>query len=170
MEAMKNIFINAINGGNFVLSEMETKIDTLWVKGSLTESERNDLLELAASKANDLNQINVLAKIADLESRVYTLEHANDEQEQGEAEVTYPTWESGRITLKGEILWYDHDNDGEPSLFLYDGGRASTTLGVGKIAGWYLLDPDSLEHLATYYKGTLTPIAPESTEPAGDGE
>ena len=118
MEAMKNVFLNAINGGNFNLSEMETKIDTLWVKGSLTEAERNELLELAAAKANDLNQIDVVARIAELERRVYALENP-PEEEQGEPEVVYPVWESKYITSKGETVQFDYDNDGTLDLLQF---------------------------------------------------
>ena len=120
MEAMKNVFVNAINGGNFNLTEMETKIDTMWVKGSLTEAERNELLELAASKANDFNQIDVVARIAELERRVFALENPAEE-EQGEPEVVYPVWESGYITSKGETVQFDYDKDGDLDLLRYDG-------------------------------------------------
>ena len=166
MEAMKNVFINAINGGNFNLSEMETKIDTLWVKGSLTEAERNELLELAAAKANDLNQIDVVARIAELERRVYALENPAEEEQQ---EVVYPVWESGYITSKGEIVRFDYDNDGNLDLLRYDGGRATTSLSPGKIDGWHVVDFGG-NILGTFYKGEFTPVnpEPEQTEPEGE--
>ena len=168
MEAMKNVFINAINGGNFNLTEMETKIDTLWVKGSLTEAERNELLELAAAKANDLNQIDVVARIAELERRVFALENP-PEEEQGEPEVVYPVWEAGYITAKGETVQFDYDNDGTLDLLRYDGGRATTSLSPGKIDGWHVVDANG-EILGTFYKGEFTPVnsEPEQTEPEGE--
>ena len=168
MEAMKNIFINAINGGNFNLTEMETKIDTLWVKGSLTEAERNELLELAAAKANDINQIDVVARIADLERRVFALENP-PEEEQGEPEVVYPVWESGYITAKGEIVQFDYDQDGNLDLLRYDGGRATTSLSPGKIDGWHVVDSEG-SILGTFYNGEFTPVntEPEQTEPEGE--
>ena len=167
MEAMKNIFINAINGGNFNLTEMETKIDTLWVKGSLTEAERNELLELAAAKANDLNQIDVVARIAELERRVYALENPAEEEQ---PEVVYPIWESGYITAKGETVQFDYDNDGNLDLLRYDGGRATTSLSPGKIDGWHVVDANG-EILGTYYKGEFTPVDTGNEEtPTEDNE
>lgn len=166
MEAMKNIFVNAINGGNFNLTEMETKIDTLWVKGSLTEAERNELLELAAAKANDISQIDVVARIADLERRVYALENPAEKEQQ---EVVYPVWESGYITSKGETVQFDYDNDGNLDLLRYDGGRATTSLSPGKIDGWHVVDSEG-NILGTFYKGEFTPVnsEPEQTEPEGE--
>ena len=166
MEAMKNIFVNAINGGNFNLSEMETKIDTLWVKGSLTEAERNELLELAAAKANDLNQIDVVARIADLERRVYALENPAEEEQ---PEVVYPVWESGYITSKGEIVQFDYDNDGNLDLLRYDGGRATTSLSPGKIDGWHVVDTNG-NILGTFYKGEFTPVEPQEQPSEGENE
>jgi len=166
MEAMKNIFVNAINGGNFNLSEMETKIDTLWVKGSLTEAERNELLELAAAKANDINQIDVVARIAELERRVYALENPAEEEQ---PEVAYQVWESGYITAKGETVQFDYDKDGNLDLLRYDGGRATTSLSPGKIDGWHVVDSEG-NILGTFYKGEFTPVnnEPEQTEPEGE--
>ena len=165
MEAMKNVFLNAINGGNFNLTEMETKIDTLWVKGSLTEAERNELLELAAAKANDLNQIDIVARIAELERRVFALENPAEE-EQGEPEVVYPVWEAGHITAKGEIVQFDYDNDGTLDLLRYDGGRATTSLSPGKIDGWHVVDSEG-NILGTFYKGEFTPVNVENDESEG---
>lgn len=166
MEAMKNIFVNAINGGNFNLIEMETKIDTLWVKGSLTQAERNELLELAAAKANDLNQIDVVARIAELERRVYALENPAEEEQ---PELVYPVWESSYITSKGETVQFDYDNDGNFDLLRYDGGRATTSLSPGKIDGWHVVDTEG-NILGTFYKGEFTPVnpEPEQTEPEGE--
>ena len=168
MEAMKNVFINAINGGNFNLSEMETKIDTLWVKGSLTEAERNELLELAAAKANDLNQIDIVARIAELERRVFALENP-PEEEQGEPEVVYPVWGSDYITAKGETVQFDYDKDGNLDLLRYDGGRATTSLSPGKIDGWHVVDSEG-NILGTFYKGEFTPVEPQEQPSEGEDE
>ena len=40
---MYDIVKNVIISGDFRLSDMQTKIDTLWVQGDLTEDERNEL-------------------------------------------------------------------------------------------------------------------------------
>lgn len=52
--------------------------------------------------------------------------------------------------------------DGELDLCRYDGGRASTSLSIGKIEGWHLLDRE-LESVATITRDAdggyvITPI------------
>ena len=43
---MYDIVKNVIISGDFRLSDMQTKIDTLWVQGDLTEDERNELIAI----------------------------------------------------------------------------------------------------------------------------
>jgi hypothetical protein len=54
-------------------------------------------------------------------------------------------------------------------LVRYDGGRASTSLGIGKIEGWHLLD-DALNVVATITRDAdknyiITPVNSEPEEP-----
>jgi hypothetical protein len=120
-----------IERGDYVLSEMEERIDKLWVEGKLADADREELLPLAAEHARDTFQVDVLAKLADLERRVYELEHPTD---------IYPVWTPGYVTSQHEVVRYDVTGDGELDLCRYDGGRASTSLSIGKIDGWHLLD------------------------------
>lgn len=48
---MYSIIKAVINGGNFELNDMLNKIDTMWVRSSITEDQRAELMELAQSKA-----------------------------------------------------------------------------------------------------------------------
>ena len=48
---MYSIIKAVINGGNFELNDMLNKIDTMWVRSSITEDQRAELIELARSKA-----------------------------------------------------------------------------------------------------------------------
>lgn len=49
---MYTIIKSVINSGNFELTDMLTKIDTLWVQGSITDGQRTELIALARSKAS----------------------------------------------------------------------------------------------------------------------
>lgn len=173
MEAMKNVFVNAINGGNFVLSEMETKIDTMWVKGSLTEAERNELLALAAEKANDINQIDVMVKLAELQNEIIRLDNRiialENPGEVEQDEVFYEVWTPGYVTSKGETVAYDYDNDGDMDLLRYDGGRATTSISPGKVTGWHVVDSEG-NIIGDYYKGAFTPSDPFEDIPEGENE
>ena len=117
--------------GDFVLETMDEKIDKLWVEGKLTNEERDELLQLAAENAKDILQINIVEKIGNLEQRVYKLEHPVDQ---------FPVWQQGQVSIKGQPYRFDVTGDGELDLVRYDGGRASTSLSIGKIEGWHLLD------------------------------
>lgn len=117
--------------GGYRLDEMEERIERLWVEGKLTTAQRDELRTLAAESAQDADQVDVVARLAELERRVYDLEHPTD---------IYPVWHSGYITKKGEIVRFDVSGDGELDLCRYDGGRNETSLSIGKIEGWHLLD------------------------------
>ena len=146
--------------GDFVLDEMEAKITRLWIEGRLTDDERNELIALAADHAKDVFQVDVLAKIADLETRVWELEHPVDQ---------YVIWHSGYQTKQHEIVRFDVTGDGELDLCQYNGGRSYTALSIGKIEGWNMLDRElNITHTITRDADggyVVTPIPEPEPEP-----
>ena len=145
---MKEFIETVIRTGNYILSEMEERIQKMYVLGKLTEQEMTDLLALAADNAKDEMQIDITEKLKELEDRIYALEHP--------VEPDYVIWYSGYVTKKGETVKYDYDNDGILDLLRYDGGRAETALRPGKIDGWHVVDKDG-NILGTYYNGEFIP-------------
>ena len=148
-----SIIRNYIATGDFMLENIETRINTFWVEGKLSDNERAELLNLAAKYAKDVLNTNVLERLAALELRVYNLEHPTD---------IYPIYERGQTSIKGQIYRADVTGDGEYDLVRYDGGRASTSLSIGKIEGWHMLDRE-LNVIATISKDAdgnyvITPI------------
>jgi len=125
---MKEFLESIINTGNYVLEEMEERIERLYALGKITDADMAYLLNLAAEKASDIKQIDVPAVLADLENRVAALES------QGIC-----VWVPGMVTLKGQTVLYDILNEGKMRYLRYDGGRASTSLSPGKISGWVVL-------------------------------
>lgn len=117
-----------ILSGGYKLDAMERTIERHYVRAELTDSERVELLNLAADHADDSKEIDVLAILADLEQRVARLESAG-----------VVVWTSGHITAKGETVLYDILKEGQLRYLRYDGGRASTALSPGKIDGWVVL-------------------------------
>lgn len=75
---MYEVTKNVIQSGNYELTDILTKIDALWLQGSLTDAERLDLIEMARGKADPSNsyaplqaQIDALAeRVAKLECKV----------------------------------------------------------------------------------------------------
>lgn len=142
-----------IQRGEYALEQMEDRINRVWLDTRITTEQRDELLTLSAECAKDEFQVDVLGKLAELEARVYDLEHPTD---------IYPVWQQGQISERGVVYRYDVTGDGELDLVRYDGGRASTSLSIGKIEGWHLLNRE-LENVATITRDAdggyvITPI------------
>lgn len=98
MKTMYEIVKNVINSKTYELTDILTKIGTLWVQGSLTSEQRTELISLARQNADPAasyaplqEQINALADRLDaLTSCVSTLEQSG---ETGEDEPEQPAEE-----------------------------------------------------------------------------
>lgn len=123
------IYQNVISTGEYRLSDMEERIETVYAQGKITAEERASLLSLAADSARDTMQIDIAGKLAELEARIAVLESAG-----------VVVWKPGMSTAKGQTVLYAILKD-DPTLRYcrYDGGRASTSLSPGKIDGWVIL-------------------------------
>lgn len=146
---MKEFIESVIKTGTYVLSEMEERIQKMYVLGKLTTAELEELLALAAENARDSMQIDVTAKLKELEDRIYALEHP--------VAPDFPVWVAGYVTKKGETVQFDYNSDGVMDLLRYDGGRAETALMPGKIDGWHVVNAQG-DILGTYYNGEFTPV------------
>lgn len=127
---MKEFIESVIKTGSYVLSEMEERIQKMYVLGKITEADMVELLNLAAEYADDTKQIDIAAILADLEKRIEVLESAG-----------VVVWTQGHVTAKGETVLYAILKPDDMTLRYcrYDGGRASTALSPGKIDGWVVL-------------------------------
>lgn len=127
---MKEFIESVIRTGNYVLAEMEERIQKMYVLGKITEADMVELLNLAAEYADDTKQIDIAAILADLEKRIEVLESAG-----------VVVWTQGHVTAKGETVLYAILKPDDMTLRYcrYDGGRASTALNPGKIDGWVVL-------------------------------
>ena len=123
-----NIYKSVINTGEYRISDMEERIETVYAQGKITAEQRAELLNLASDSARDTLQIDVIAKLADLESRISVLESAG-----------VVVWKSGMSTAKGQTVLYDILKEGQLRYCRYDGGRSATSLSPGKIEGWVIL-------------------------------
>ena len=148
---MKEFLEGIIRTGNYVLAEMEERIEKLYALGKLTTEELEELLALAADNASDEKQIDVTSKLKELEDRIFALEHK---------EPDYAVWTPGYVTKQGETVKFDYDNDGVLDLLRYDGGRTETALRPGKIDGWHVVDAAG-NILGTYYNGEFIPVNAE---------
>ncbi len=122
------IYKNVINNGDFVLSSMEEKIETVYAQDKITAEERTELLDLASNMARPEKQIDIVAKLAELEQRIAVIEGAG-----------VVVWTYGMSVSKGQTVLYDVLKDGQLRYCRYDGGRSATSLSPGKIDGWVVL-------------------------------
>ena len=127
---MREFFEQVIRQGNYVLTEMDDRIDKAFVMGKITDTDAVELHAMAAEYAKDEKQIDVAAILADLEKRLEVLESAG-----------IRVWVNGMTTAKGQTVLYAILKPEDTTLRYcrYDGGRASTALSPGKIDGWVVL-------------------------------
>lgn len=123
------IYRNVISTGEYRVSDMEERIETVYAQGKITAEERASLLTLASEKADQTKQIDIVAKLAELEARIAKIESAG-----------VVVWKSGMSTAKGQTVLYDILKDGTMRYCRYDGGRSATSLSPGKIDGWVILE------------------------------
>lgn len=71
---MYAIIKNVIQSGNYNLSDMLTKIDTIWMQSNITDDQRTELVELARRNAESVNSYDIVAKLEELDKRVAALE------------------------------------------------------------------------------------------------
>lgn len=116
---MYTIILGVIKTRNYELSDMLTKIDTLWVQGKLTEEQRLSLITEAQNYAMVENSVDLLNKVYELDMRVKTLEElvkkltetGETPEEGGETEKpTYPEYEVGKWYYRNDIVSFDGQN------------------------------------------------------------
>lgn len=118
---MFNIFKNVIESRTYELNDMIKKINTNWVQGTITDNEKDELINLAQSKAKIENSIDILAKLDDHERRIKALESLletkDEDVEEGtegtDEEPTEPTYEEfvvGKWYYAGDKISFDGVN------------------------------------------------------------
>ena len=102
---MYEVVKNVIKTGKYELSAMLTKLDTLWVQGSLTDEQRLELIALAQENANVQYTIDVLEKLADIETRLRALEENKGQTEDVEEYVAGKWYYSGDECLFNGVVY-----------------------------------------------------------------
>ena len=103
---MFNSLKNIINGGNFQLDTMKTRLENLAAHGDITPEQKEELLNTARSNADAANEIDVRKLLLEHEARLRVLEARlaeGGETEGGETEVAlYPEYVVGTPTNNGD--------------------------------------------------------------------
>lgn len=108
---MYDIIKNIIQNGVFKVSDLTTKIDTLWAESKLSDDERNELVQMMTDFLNPSTESPELKDLYErLESRVSVLEDAVKELQGGGSEDPEP----GEIIVPAWVPW-----DGISSNYQY---------------------------------------------------
>lgn len=99
---MYDVIKDVINTQRYVLADMLHKIDTLWAQGDIDDDQRTELIALAQGNADMTQEVNVLAKLEELEQRVKALETGSTEL--GEV---YPDYVAGKWYYKGDKITFE---------------------------------------------------------------
>lgn len=113
---MYYILKSVILAQGFELKGMLTKIKNFWADGSITESERKELIQLAQENAHIKNEVDILEKLEEMDKRVRAVEEklANYEKaenpEEDTEQATYPEYVHGKWYYRGDIVLFEEKN------------------------------------------------------------
>ncbi len=97
---MYSIIKNVIEQGGFELSSLLKKIDTLWVQGSINDSQRDELIASTRDSADKQASVDVMVKLEDLDRRVKALEKGDTAEE-------YPDFVVGKWYYAGDTCTFE---------------------------------------------------------------
>lgn len=100
---MYDVIKDVINTRRYVLADMLHKIDTLWAQGDLDDDQRTELIALAQGNADAEQEVNMLAKLEELEQRVRALEQSGG-ADPGEE---YPDYVAGKWYYNGDKITFE---------------------------------------------------------------
>ena len=101
--AMYDIAKNVIQSGNYKLTEMLDKLTTLWMEGQIDKGQRDELTQMAKQSPDARAELDVLAKLEDLDRRVAALEAGGG----GEEAKEYPGYVAGKWYYNGDKVTYN---------------------------------------------------------------
>lgn len=104
---MYEVIKKVIESKRFELSDILTKIDTLWVQGSITDDQKGRLVQLAREYANVQNSIDVMAKLEELDRRLAALENGNVNTPVEGEEETVEEYIVGKYYYNGDKISFD---------------------------------------------------------------
>lgn len=106
---MYEVIKKVIESKRFELSDILTKIDTLWVQGSITDEQKGNLVQLAREYADVQASIDVMEKLKELDRRITALENGNiNTPVEGEEEIV-AEYVPGKYYYNGDKVSHNGD-------------------------------------------------------------
>lgn len=116
---MYDVIKDVINTRRYVLADMLHKIDTLWAQGDIDDDQRTELIVFAQGNSDMTQEVNVLAKLEELEQRVRALEESGG-ADPGEE---YPDYVAGKWYYNGDRI-------------TFEGGKYKCIAPAGAVCTW----------------------------------
>ena len=106
---MYNVVKSVIESKDYDLAKIMNKIEALWVKGKLTDKQKDELQGMARISARAFNSVDVLAKLNELEMRIKALETAQPKEDSGSdaVEETIAEFVVGKWYYKGDKVKFE---------------------------------------------------------------
>lgn len=101
---MRKVIEDVLKLGDYDLADILRKIDTLWVRGVLTDDEYNTLNSIARDNAKPSNSVDVMARLDDIERRLRALEGKETAEDEAEE---YPKYTDGKWYYNGDKVAFD---------------------------------------------------------------
>ena len=104
---MYGIAKKVIESKKYDLSDILKKIDTLWVQGSITDEQKEELVSMARSNAEVQNSLDVMAMLDDLEERVRVLEAKVNTDNTGTSESNVAEYKANKKYKNGDKVLFE---------------------------------------------------------------
>lgn len=103
-EVMKSVIHSKV----FELSDMLRKIDVIWLKGQITDGQRDELIKLAQDNADPVMSVNVHKQLEDHETRLRAVEEAlkNGQPDPGPTDE-YPEYQLHHAYRTGDKVTFE---------------------------------------------------------------
>jgi hypothetical protein len=102
---MYEIIKSVISRGDYNLADVLLKINTLWAENKINSNQRDELVELAQNGAKVENNVDVFAKLNELEQRIQALEGKTEDEVDIEEYVGGKWYRAGDKVLENGIAY-----------------------------------------------------------------
>lgn len=104
---MYNVVKSVIESKDYDLAKIMNKIEALWVKGKLTDKQKDELQGMARISARAFNSVDVLAKLNELEMRIKALETAQPKEDEEQTEEFVAEFVVGKWYYNGDRVKFE---------------------------------------------------------------
>lgn len=129
---MYSVIKDVLTKGDFELVDMLNKINVMWLQSKITEEQKEELTELARENTNVSSEVDIVAKLQELDERVKALES----QETTPQPEEYPKYVEGKWYYKDDKITFN----GKKYVCIAPQGQVCTWSPEGYPTYWQLVE------------------------------